>query len=131
MAEANKAAGARFDNLDGDRDGTVDMEEIAPAKVDKKAFNRADPDKDGTLTKEEYLTIVAVRFKSADPDNDGTVSMAVTPRHVKGKHWPTCSSSRLSFHSGEIHPFGADEVIGPFDCATDLDVRAAGNSRST
>ena len=52
------------------------MKEIAPAKVDKKAFNQADPDKDGTLTKEEYLTIVAVRFKPADPDNDGTVSMA-------------------------------------------------------
>jgi hypothetical protein len=40
------------------------------SKVDLTA---ADPDKDGTLTKDEYLSLVAARFKAADPDNDGTI----------------------------------------------------------
>jgi Ca2+-binding EF-hand superfamily protein len=76
MAEANKAAGARFDSLEGDNDGTLDKKEMSSTKVDKKTFKKADPDNDGTLTKEEYLSIVADRFKAADPDNDGTVSTA-------------------------------------------------------
>jgi EF hand len=33
----------------------------------------ADPDHDGTLSKEEYLAVVAQRFKAADRDNDGTL----------------------------------------------------------
>lgn len=76
MAEARKAAEARFDSLERDRDGTLDRKEIKPAKVDKATFAKADPDNDGTLTKEEYMTIVDARFKAADPDNDGTVSVA-------------------------------------------------------
>ena len=76
LAEATKAAAAKFDSLERDHDGTLDMKEMAPTKVDKAAFTKADPDKDGTLTKQEYLTIVEVRFKSADPDHDGTVSAA-------------------------------------------------------
>ena len=76
LAEANKAAGAKFDSLEGDNDGTLDKKEMTSTKVDKKTFTKADPDKDGTLTKDEYLTIVAMRFKAADPDNDGTVSVA-------------------------------------------------------
>ena len=51
------------------------MNEMKSTKVDKKTFAKADPDKDGTLTKDEYLTIVELRFKAADPDNDGTVSV--------------------------------------------------------
>ncbi|MEK6212338.1 MAG: EF-hand domain-containing protein [Pseudomonadota bacterium] len=76
LAEANTAAGAKFDSLERDNDGTLDRKEMTSTKVDKKTFNKADPDKDGTLTKDEYLTIVAKRFKAADPDNDGTVSVA-------------------------------------------------------
>ena len=33
----------------------------------------ADPDNDGTLTKDEYLALVAQRFKAADSDGDGTL----------------------------------------------------------
>jgi len=76
MAEARKAAEAKFDSLEGDNDGTLDKKEMSSTKVDKKTFKKADPDSDGTLTKEEYLTIVEARFKAADPDNDGTVSVA-------------------------------------------------------
>jgi Ca2+-binding EF-hand superfamily protein len=76
LAEANKAAEAMFDSLEGDNDGTLDRKEMSSTKVNKMTFKKADPDNDGTLTKEEYLTIVADRFKAADPDNDGTVSLA-------------------------------------------------------
>ncbi len=73
--EVNKAAGAKFDSLEVDHDGTLSMKEMKSTKVDKETFAKADPDKDGTLTKDEYLTIVELRFKAADPDNDGTVSV--------------------------------------------------------
>ena len=75
LAEAKKAAGALFDRLDRDRDGTLDRRELR-GRVDAKEFAAADPDKDGTLTKDEYFTIVEKRFRAADPDNDGTVSAA-------------------------------------------------------
>jgi uncharacterized membrane protein YkoI len=73
LAEANKAAEAKFDSLEKDKDGTLDKKE---AKVDKKTFKNADPDNDGTLSKEEYLSIVKTRFEAADADHDGTVSEA-------------------------------------------------------
>jgi Ca2+-binding EF-hand superfamily protein len=76
LAEAKKAAEAKFDRLERDHDGTLDRKEMSSTKVDKKTFTKADPDKDGTLTKDEYLTIVAMRFKAADANNDGTVSVA-------------------------------------------------------
>ena len=72
---AKKAAGALFDRLDRDRDGTFDRRELR-GRVDAKEFAAADPDKEGTLTKDEYFTIVEKRFKAVDPDNDGTVSAA-------------------------------------------------------
>jgi EF hand len=65
LAEAKKAAGALFDWLDRDRDGTLDRRELR-GRVDAKEFAAVDPDKDGTLTKDEYFTIVEKRFKAAD-----------------------------------------------------------------
>ena len=76
MAEANKAAEARFDSLEKDKDGTLDKKEMSATKVDKKTFKKADPDNDGTLSKEEFLSIVKTRFDAADADHDGTVSAA-------------------------------------------------------
>ena len=76
LAEANKAAAARFDSLESDNDGTLDTKEMSSTKVDKKVFKKADPDNDGTLTKGEFLTIVKERFEAAVPDHDGTVSVA-------------------------------------------------------
>jgi EF hand len=65
LAEAKKAAGALFDRLDGDRDGTLDRRELR-GRVDAKEFAAVDPDKDGTLTKDEYFTIEEKRFEAAD-----------------------------------------------------------------
>jgi len=76
LAEAKKAATAKFDSLDGNHDGTLDKKELSSTKVDKKTFKKADLNKDGTLTKDEFLTIVEARFKAADANNDGTVSGA-------------------------------------------------------
>jgi Ca2+-binding EF-hand superfamily protein len=75
LAEAKKAAGAVFDRLEKDRDGTLDRKELR-GRLSAKELKAADPDNDGTLTKDEYLAVVEQRFKAADPDNDGTLSAA-------------------------------------------------------
>jgi 5-hydroxyisourate hydrolase-like protein (transthyretin family) len=76
LAEAKKAAEAKFDRLDTDHDGTLDAKEIASTQVHKMSFSKADTDQDGTLDKSEYLALVETRFKAADTDNDSTVSDA-------------------------------------------------------
>jgi Ca2+-binding EF-hand superfamily protein len=72
LNEAKTAAGALFDRLDKDHDGTLDRKELHD-RVSAKEFAEADPDHDGTLTKDEYLALVANRFKTTDRDNDGTL----------------------------------------------------------
>lgn len=72
LAEAKKSAGALFDKLETDKDGTVTAKELQ-GRLSKADLAAADPDKDGTLTKDEYLALVATRFKAADPDNDGKI----------------------------------------------------------
>jgi Ca2+-binding EF-hand superfamily protein len=72
LNEARTAASALFDRLDRDHDGTLDRKELH-GRISTKEWAEADPDHDGTLTKEEYLAVVANRFKAADPDNDGTL----------------------------------------------------------
>jgi hypothetical protein len=73
IAEVKAAAGAAFDKLEKDNDGTVDRKEIG-RRLSTKEFAAADPDHDKTLTKEEYLAVVEKLFKAADTDNDGTLS---------------------------------------------------------
>lgn len=73
LAEVKKAAEAKFDRLEKDKDGTLDRKEIAGLGISMKA---GDPDKDGTLDKAEYMVIVEQRFRAADPDKDGTLSYA-------------------------------------------------------
>jgi hypothetical protein len=75
LAEVKSAAGAHFDRLDKDADGTVDANEVKGI-IGPKAFKAADPDNDGTLTKDEYLALVEKLFKQADTDKDGTLSVA-------------------------------------------------------
>jgi len=72
LAEAKKAAAARFDALDRDHDGTLDATELRRI-LSAKDIRQADPDKDGTLDKKEYEALVEKRFKAADKDNDGTL----------------------------------------------------------
>ena len=40
LAEAKKAAGVKFDSLDGDHDGTLNKKEMRSTKVDKKISRR-------------------------------------------------------------------------------------------
>src|SRR6266516_3665173 len=72
VAEAKKAAAARFDALDRDHDGTLDATELRRI-LSAKDIRQADPDKDGTLDKKEYEALGEKRFKAADKDNDGTL----------------------------------------------------------
>jgi Ca2+-binding EF-hand superfamily protein len=76
LAEARKAAEAKFDSLDTDHDGTLDLKEMDSTEIHKMSFAKADLDKDGTLDKSEYLALVDARFKAADTDHDGTISNA-------------------------------------------------------
>jgi Ca2+-binding EF-hand superfamily protein len=75
LAEVKTAAGAHFDKLDKDADGTLDSKEVANI-IGPKTFKAADPDNDGTLTKDEYLALVETLFNKADVDHDGTLSVA-------------------------------------------------------
>ena len=76
LAEAKKAAEAKFDSLDTDHDGTLNAKEMAPTQVHKMSISKADLDKDGTLDKSEYLGLVEARFKAADTDHDVTSACA-------------------------------------------------------
>ena len=72
LAEAKAAAGALFDKLEKDKDGTLDHNELH-GRISEKEWAAADPDNDKTISKDEYLAYVEVLFKRADPDNDGTI----------------------------------------------------------
>ena len=93
-----------FDKIDADKDGTVDLKEIAAGMMgamDKKMgkmhdmagakFATADKDADGTLDKEEAKAMkhVAEHFDEIDGDKDGTVSLdevhAFMKSHMHGK----------------------------------------------
>jgi len=69
LDEVKKAASTRFDQLDRNRDGTLDRRELG-ATMSVKEFRQADADKDGTLDKNEYLTMVEKLFRAADKNGD-------------------------------------------------------------
>lgn len=72
LAEAKKAAGAVFDKLEKDKDGTLDAKELK-GRLSAKELAAGDPDKDKTIDKNEYLAIVEARFKAANKDKDDTI----------------------------------------------------------
>ena len=74
LAEVKTVAGAHFDKLNKDSDGTLDTNELAGV-LESSALKAADPDHDGTLTKDEYLALVERLFNQADTDKDGTLSV--------------------------------------------------------
>ncbi|HEX7955179.1 MAG TPA: EF-hand domain-containing protein [Burkholderiales bacterium] len=84
-AKAMPRVAKNFDTIDGDKDGTVSLQEIrASMKQAHKAmheralerFKSADKDNDGTLTRDEAKAMprVAKNFDAIDADKDGTVS---------------------------------------------------------
>jgi Ca2+-binding EF-hand superfamily protein len=74
----NEELGARFDELDADRDGRLTS---AEAQVPPQVFQRLDTNKDKSLSKEEFLARPDFRaehrdfeFKRADANHDGKVT---------------------------------------------------------
>lgn len=55
------------------KDGTLNSQEAAKARIDKKQLAAADPNKDGTLDMKEFMNVLDARFKSADADKSGTI----------------------------------------------------------
>jgi hypothetical protein len=74
LAEVKSAAGARFDKLDRDSDGTLDRKEVEGV-VGKEDFKAADSDGDGTLSKDEYVALVERLFMKVDIDHDGRLTV--------------------------------------------------------
>jgi hypothetical protein len=72
LNEIKKAAEARFDSLDRNKDSKLDRKEVGSV-LSAREFSAANPDKDATLEKNEYMALIEARFKAANPDNDGTL----------------------------------------------------------
>jgi Ca2+-binding EF-hand superfamily protein len=72
LAEAKDYVGHRFDQLDGDHDGTLTLKELKGTEAQLKAL---DKDHDGTLTQDELLAGVEAAFTKADADKEGTLSL--------------------------------------------------------
>jgi len=73
LDEAKAAALKKFDALDTDKEGTLDVSELTGI-LSPEAVKKADRDKDLTLDKAEFLALVEVMFRLADHDHDGTLT---------------------------------------------------------
>jgi Ca2+-binding EF-hand superfamily protein len=74
LDEAKKAAIAKFDTLDTDKEGTLDASELTGILA-RNDLIKADKDKDNTLDKAEFLALVEKLFAAADKDKDGTLDV--------------------------------------------------------
>ena len=74
LDEAKAAAAAKFDALDTDEEGTLDVNELAGI-VARGTVTKADRDKDGTLDKAEFLALVEKLFMAADHEHDGKIDI--------------------------------------------------------
>lgn len=72
-----------FNSLEKDTDGTLDAKELR-GRLSARDLKAADPDTDKTLTKDELMSYVESLFKDVDADNDGTVD-AKELKSSKGK----------------------------------------------
>jgi Ca2+-binding EF-hand superfamily protein len=75
LDEIKKAAAALFDELDIDRKGVLSRSKLR-RRLSVKDLTTAGMDKYETLTKDQYLSIVELRFEVTDADHDGTISRA-------------------------------------------------------
>jgi Ca2+-binding EF-hand superfamily protein len=73
LDEIKKAAAALFDELDIDRKGVLTRSKLR-RRLSGKDLASAGMDRSETLTKDQYLSIVELRFEAADADHDGTIS---------------------------------------------------------
>ena len=74
IAEAKQAGTTLFDRLDSDKDGTLDADELS-GRLTKEEIEAGNPNHKKTLTKDDYLMIVDLRFKSADSNHDGKLDI--------------------------------------------------------
>jgi Ca2+-binding EF-hand superfamily protein len=72
LDEAKKAAAAKFDALDVDKDGALDAGELTGI-LGRGGVAKADSDKDGSLDKAEFLALVEKQFAAADHDQTGAL----------------------------------------------------------
>lgn len=75
-ADADRAAAARFDGLDTNKDGKLSAEETAAGPGGGRGLRRADADGDGAITKAEFVALQARRFDMMDADHDGQLTKA-------------------------------------------------------
>ena len=73
LDEVRKAAAAVYDRLEKDHDSTLDRKEVG-SRINGKEFSASDPDHDGTLSKDEYFALAEKLFKKADINGDGTLN---------------------------------------------------------
>jgi Ca2+-binding EF-hand superfamily protein len=74
MAEAKKAGTLLFDQLDSNKDGTLDADELR-GRVTKQEIEATNPNTKDTLTKDDYLKLVEARFNAADSNHDGKLDI--------------------------------------------------------
>lgn len=74
-ADADKAAAARFDQLDANHDGNLSADELAAAPGGR-GLSRADVNHDGLISKAEYAAAQSQRFDMMDANHDGQLTKA-------------------------------------------------------
>jgi EF hand len=72
LLEIQKAAIARFDELDRKHKGRLSRSQLAGVLTFQQ-FRQADKNKDRTLDKNEFQSAVEKLFQTADNDHDGTL----------------------------------------------------------
>jgi hypothetical protein len=77
-ADAEKAAGERFDQLDTNHDGSLSADEVEAASNGPggRGLHRADANGDGKIGKDEYLNAQKMRYDMMDADHDGQLTKA-------------------------------------------------------
>ncbi|MEZ0242433.1 MAG: EF-hand domain-containing protein [Sphingomonas sp.] len=74
-AEMQDASGARFTQLDADKDGKLSEAERSAAPGGRM-LARADTDGDGAVTRAELAAAVSTRFDRVDANHDGKIDAA-------------------------------------------------------
>ena len=83
-AEVLVVALRQFSEVDSDRDGALEKEEVGEAATDPE-FSDNDDDKSGTLSVEEMIREKLADFKAADANGDGQLSLEEVKAYYDSK----------------------------------------------